>query len=197
MSFPVRASCIFRHCFNAAANSGRCRRGLWGRSAFKRRIQCLAFCNRSARVAEKTCRSKAMRSKSMTSLSPILCSANDFRYSSCSYHLECLVGWLPCLPCLLLSQASASPCRTSPVFQRETPCFGPRLEFFLMTKPGIEVKSQLVFWSVVGLRMYFIQISPASARHNPDFRASIAVRTSMFCRILAKFEDLCAVQVDE
>ena len=33
--------------------------------------------------------------------------------------------------------------------------FGPRLEFFLMTKPGIEVKSQLVFCAVVGLREYF------------------------------------------
>ena len=37
----------------------------------------------------------------------------------------------------------------------DAPCFGPRLEFFLMTKPGIEVKSQLVFWSAVGLRLYF------------------------------------------
>ena len=37
----------------------------------------------------------------------------------------------------------------------ETPCFGPRLEFFLMTKQGIEVKSQLGFCSVVGLRESF------------------------------------------
>ena len=28
--------------------------------------QCLAFCNRSAQVAEKSCLSRAMRSKSMT-----------------------------------------------------------------------------------------------------------------------------------
>ena len=37
----------------------------------------------------------------------------------------------------------------------ETPYFGPRLENFFMRKPGIEVKSQLVLWSVVGLREYF------------------------------------------
>ena len=62
-----------------------------GPSAFKRRIQCLAFCNRSAFVAERSCLSRAMRSKSMTSLSPTSCSANDFRYSSCSNHLERIV----------------------------------------------------------------------------------------------------------
>ena len=44
----------------------------------------------------------------------------------------------------------------------ERPCFGPRLELLLMTKPGIEVKSQLVFWNVVELREYF-KISPATA----------------------------------
>ena len=32
-------------------NSGRCRRGFWSPSAFKRRTQCLSFCSRSARVA--------------------------------------------------------------------------------------------------------------------------------------------------
>ena len=36
--------------------------GFWGPSAFKRRIQCLAFCNRSVPVAEKSCLSRAMRS---------------------------------------------------------------------------------------------------------------------------------------
>ena len=50
----------------------------------------------------------------------------------------------------------------------DAPCFGPRLEFFLMTKPGIEVKSQLAFWVVVGLRLYF-HISPATAVNDPDF----------------------------
>ena len=37
----------------------------------------------------------------------------------------------------------------------DAPCFGPRVEFFLMTKPGIEVKSQSAFWVVGGLRLYF------------------------------------------
>ena len=50
VAFPSKwASCIFMHCFNATANYGRCRRSFWGPSAFKRRIQCMAFCNRSAR----------------------------------------------------------------------------------------------------------------------------------------------------
>ena len=38
----------FEALFFATANSGRCRRGFWGPSAFKRRIQFWAFCNRSA-----------------------------------------------------------------------------------------------------------------------------------------------------
>ena len=116
---------------------------------------CFAFCNRfrSARVAEKSSLSRALRSKSIISFSPILCSANDFRYPSCSYHLESIVGWLPCFSCL----AFLSICFAlkNMICLSHVPCFGPRLEFFLMTKLGIEVKSQLVFWSVVGLREVF------------------------------------------
>ena len=37
----------------------------------------------------------------------------------------------------------------------DAPCFGPQLEIFLMTKPGIEEKSELAFSVVVGLRLYF------------------------------------------
>ena len=40
-------------------------------------------------------------------------------------------------------------------FLSEAPCLGPRLEFFLMTKSGIEMWSQLAFWVVVGHRLYF------------------------------------------
>ena len=48
-----------------------------------------------------------------------------------------------------------------------------------MTKPGIEEKSQQVLWNGVGLRLYF-----------KYFGEGVAIRTLMFCRILAKFEDL-------
>ena len=65
-----------------------------------------------------------------------------------------------------------------------------------MTKPGIEVKSQLVFWSVVGTPRV-LQISAATAINDSDFGRSIAIKTLMFFGILAKFEDLCVVHVDE
>ena len=42
-----------------------------------------------------------------------------------------------------------------------------------------------------------LQISPATTINNPDFRKEIAIRTLKFCRIHAKFEDLCVVHVDE
>ena len=31
---------------------------------------------------------------------PILCSAKDFRYPSCAYHLARIVGWPPCFGCI-------------------------------------------------------------------------------------------------
>ena len=39
------------------------------------------------------------------------------------------------------------------IFRSDWPCFGPRVEFFLMTEPGIEEKSLFAFWVVVGLRL--------------------------------------------
>ena len=65
-----------------------------------------------------------------------------------------------------------------------------------MTKPGIEEESQLAFWVVVRLPLV-LQISPATAINDPDFRKGIATRTLKFCRILAKFEDLCLVHIFE
>ena len=89
----------------------------------------------------------------MTSFPPILWSANGFRYPTCSYHLQRIVGWLPCILCLaFLSKCFAL---WNITCLSETPCVGPRLELLLMTNPRIEVKSQLVFWNVVGLREYF------------------------------------------
>ena len=40
-----------------------------------------------------------------------------------------------------------------------------------------------------------LQISPATAINDPDFRKGIAIKTLKFCRILAKFEDLCLVHI--
>ena len=65
-----------------------------------------------------------------------------------------------------------------------------------MTKPRIEEKSLFAFCVVVGLRLYF-KISPATAIIDSDFGKGIAIRTLKFCRILANFEHLCAVHVDE
>ena len=42
-----------------------------------------------------------------------------------------------------------------------------------------------------------LQISPATAINDTDFLKDIAIKTLMFCRILAKFEDLCLVHVVE
>ena len=63
-----------------------------------------------------------------------------------------------------------------------------------MTKSGIEVKSQLVFWAVVGLRQYLN--SPAPATNDPDLGECVTIRTLMFCRIFEEFQDLNVVHVD-
>ena len=47
------ASCSFRHCFNAAANSGCCRRGFWGPPPFKWRIQCCTVVSFKSDAIEK------------------------------------------------------------------------------------------------------------------------------------------------
>ena len=98
-------------------------------------------------------KSRFFQERNMTSFSPISRFANESRYFSCAHHLERIVGWLPCFSCLaFLSVCFAFKNITCLL---ETPYFGPRLEFFFMTKRGIETKSQFVFWSVVGLREYF------------------------------------------
>ena len=94
-----------------------------------------------------------MRSKSTTSLSPILFFANESWYLSCAYHLATIVGWLSRFPCIAF--VSISFALKNITCLSDAPCFGPRLDFFLMTKPGIEVKSNMATWIVVGLRLYF------------------------------------------
>ena len=93
---------------------------------------------------------------------------------SCAYHLERIVGWLPCFSCLVFLSISFT--LKSIICLSETPCFGPRLEFFLMTKPGIEVQSLFAVWIP-----RVLQISPATAMNDPDFGNGISIRTLMFC----------------
>ena len=64
---------------------------------------------------------------------------------SCAYHLERTVGWLPCFSCLVFLSISF-PLKNIMCLS-DAPCFVPRLEFFLMTKLGIEIKLQLAFWN--------------------------------------------------
>ena len=103
----------------------------------------------------------------MTSFSPTLCFANESRYLSCSYHLESIVGWLPCFSCLAFLSISFG--LKNMICLSDAPCFGPRLEFFLMTKPGIGVKSQLAF-SVFCRTPRVLQISSTTALNDPDFQ---------------------------
>ena len=120
-----------------------------------------------------------MRSKSMTSFSRSLCSANDFRYSSWSYHLESIVGWFPCLRCLAFFSI----------------CFALRniyLSFrstMFWSSTGILLNDKARDWSKVAIgvlecwrTLRILQISLATAINDPDFRKGIAIRTWMFCR---------------
>ena len=75
-------------------------------------------------------------------------------------------------------QASVSPFCLS-----EGPCLAPRLLFFLITYPRIEVTSRLFWSNSVGLR--------------DNFPVGIAVKTLLFGRIFAKFEDLGVVHVGD
>ena len=70
----------------------------------------------------------------------------------------------------------------------------PRLLFFLITYPGIEETSRLFWSNSVGLREDFILL-PQLQYFFTYFLASIVVRTLLFGRIFAKFEDLGVVQV--
>ena len=162
-----------------------------GLSAFKRRIQCVPFGNRSARVAALSCLSRAMRSKSMTYFWPILCLANESRYFSCAYHLAGIVGWLPCFCCLAFLNL-LRPVEHHLSF-RDT-------MFWSSSRVLLDDKAR--DWSKVAIGLLECcrtplvrQISPATALNDPDFWKGIVIRTFKFCRILAKFEDLCVVHV--
>ena len=139
-----------------------------------------------------------MRSKSKTSFSPILCSDNDFRYSSCSYHIERVVGWFPCFSCLAFFSICFALLNIT--------CLSETQLFWYST--GILLNDKARDWSKIAIHLLqcrntprILQISPATAVNDPDYGKSIAIKTLMFCRILAKFKDLCVdlcvVHVDE
>ena len=71
----------------------------------------------------------------------------------------------------------------------------PRLLFFLITYPGIEVTSRLFWSNSVGLRVDF-KISTAAVDYS-YFPIDFAVKTLLFGRIFAKFEDLDVVHVGD
>ena len=66
----------------------------------------------------------------------------------------------------------------------------------LITYPGIEVTSRLFWSNSVGLRVEFI-ISSTTAIDYTHFPAGIAVKTLLFGRVFAKFEDLGIVHVGD
>ena len=119
---------------------------------------------------------------------------NDFLYSSSAYHRESIVGWRPCFPGrAFLSICFAwkySFCRS------EGPCLAPRLMFFLnnIARDWGDVTVVLVelCWSLRRLH-----ISSTTAIDYTDFPVGIALRTLLFGRSFAKFEDLGVVQVGD
>ena len=72
----------------------------------------------------------------------------------------------------------------------------PRLLFFLITYPGIEVTSRLFWSNSVGLHVDLIFL-PTAAEDYSYFPVGIAVRTLVFGRIFAKFEDLGVFHVGD
>ena len=144
--------------------------GVWSPSAFKRRTQCLAFCNRSDRVAVQSCRSRAMRSYSMISFSPMMCSATALRYSSCLDFL----GISFAFNMILLFRLAV-----------------------LWSSSGILLNVIALGFLFCCRTPRVLQISPKTATNDPDFGESIAIKTLMSCRSLAMFQDFCVVHVDE
>ena len=90
--------------------------------------------------------------KNMTSFSPISCFCQRI-----SVFFLCIPSWenRRMAPVLWLSCFLKHLLRLEKHHLSDAPCSGPQLEFFLMTKPVTEVMSQLAFWVVVGLRLYF------------------------------------------
>ena len=144
-----------------------------GPSARKRRIQRLAFRNRSAFVAVYSCLSRAMRSKRMTSFSPILCSANDFRYSSWLYHLDS-TRWmasmfaLSCFLKHLLRSVDHHLSFRSTMFWSSTG---------ILLNDKVRDRSNVAIGLVERCRTPRVRpISLSTALNDPDFGESIAIR---------------------
>ena len=169
------ASCIFRHHCNASTSSGRCRRGMHrkiptfigGAQHWRKGKSCFTIASLLKDTTVQPHELNGYRTPNSGFFVWMLMGLRNF--------LARIVGWPSCFGCLAFSSISFA--LRNMICLSDAPCFGPRLEFFLMTKPGIEVKSQLAFSVIVGLRLY--------------------LRTVKFCRILAKFEDLCLVHIFE
>ena len=99
-----------------------------------------------------------------------------FSIFSWSCHLKSIVGWLPCL-------------------LRST-------QFW--SSIGILLNAKARDWSKIAIGLLeccrtprVLQFSPAIAINDPDFWKGIAIRTLIFCKFFAQFEDLCVVHVFE
>ena len=135
---------------------------------------------------KKSCLSRAMRSKSMTSFSPILCSVSDIHLEKSSD------GSMFALSCFLKHLIR---------FVEHHLSF--RATMF-WPSTGMLLNDKARDWSKIAIGLLecrktprILQFSPATAINHPDFGKSIAIMTLMFCKILAKFEDLLVVHVDE
>ena len=77
-------------------------------------------------------------------------------------------------------------------------------DIMFWSSTGILLHDKAKDWSKIAIGLpeccrtpRVLQISTATAINDPDFGENIAIKTLMFCRILAKFEDLCLVHVGE
>ena len=74
----------------------------------------------------------------------------------------------------------------------------------LWSSTGILLNDKARDWSKIAIGLLeccrtprVLQISPATAINDPDFWKCTAIRTLKFFEIIAKFEDVCVVHVDE
>ena len=91
-------------------------------------------------------------------------------------------------------QASVLPGTASSIFQKVRASLHDCLLFFFITYPGIVVTPRLFWSNSVGIRVDFTFL-PQLKWITPISQWRLTVRTLLFGRMFAKFEDLGVVQV--
>ena len=138
-----RASCVFRHYFIASTNSGCCRRGMhrndteihWRSTILAKKKSCFATASLLKDTTFQPQEQNVYRTPNIGFFVWMLMSLRHL--------LARIVGWPPCFDCLAFSSISFA--LKNMICLSDAPCFGSRLEFFLMTKPGIEAKVAISF----------------------------------------------------